>query len=860
MKNWLPLLFIFLSIMGCKHTENQIQAEDSYLSLSWHFVENRVQDGSHSACFVLRNTGKKAIGDKDWSIYMNQMGRGVIKGSVGGNMDIEHINGDLIRLFPLAGFSLHAGDSVKINYRKSGNLSRDCEAPLGPFLVQENGDFQKLYTIADYHIEPLRDFTKVFPEGSGIPYPDAAWVFEKNKGLTFLEGSMGSEIIPTPQSSLKRHVGKRVDLDISLPVNYQSGLENEAAYLAGMLKEISGGQPEIAPGITKGTEGIKLAIRENLSDNEEAYLLEIKPDGEIIIVGATSKGVFYGAQSLLGLLAPEIWAGGDNRLTLPVLTLEDAPAFPYRGMHIDLARNYIETADLKKLIRLMAFYKLNKLHLHLTDDEGWRLDIPSLPELTSIGSQRRYCGGKQKLIQPAYGSGPFPGREASFGSGFISREAFIDLLQYADNHHIEIIPEINFPGHARAAIFAMEARYTRLLQSGVPEEEAAFFRLIDPDDSSVYNSAQNFNDNIACVCREGLYNLFETVVDEIDKMYKDAGLKLRVLHTGGDEVPHGSWTGSPICLDFIEEHPEIGVVENLQAYCGERFLKILSARGIVMAGWEEVAMRKDEQGTWQANQALNGGDVLPYVWNSLGKNLDLGNRLANAGFPVVLCNVSNYYFDLAYSHHPAEPGLAWGGFVNTRSAFELLPYDVFKSTLTDKWGKPFPDNYFRGMEALSKEARKNILGLQAQLWTETVKGGEMAEYYYLPKLIALAERAWCGQEDWAKRPDRQSMINEMNQDWNRFANVVGRRELPRLDYLFDGFSYRLPPPGAIIRDGFLHANVDFPGLAIRYTTDGSVPDANALLYTGPVELEAPVKLRSFDTRGRGSRVSEVPTY
>jgi len=341
-------------------------------------------------------------------------------------------------------------------------------------------------------------------------------------------------------------------------------------------------------------------------------------------------------------------------------------------------------------------------------------------------------------------------------------------------------------------------------------------------------------------------------------MYQDAGLVLTTLQTGGDEVPRGVWTASPLCQVFLEEHPEIGGVENLQAYFGERLLEILERKDLVMAGWEEVAMKKDASGKWIPNPKLLGKDVLPYVWNSLDSNLDLGNRLANAGFPVVLCNVNNFYFDLAYTHHPFEQGQYWGGFVKTRSAFDFIPYDVFKSTLYDKWGHPYdPESDFKGMEQLRPDAYKNIIGLQAELWSEKVKGGTMAEYYYLPKLIGFAERAWVGQASWGTIREKEERVAAMDLDWNRFANMVGQREMPRLDYLFGGYNYRLPPPGAIVKEGKLYANVDFPGLTIRYTTDGTEPGAGSTAYYQPVDVSGKLMIRSFDSRGRGSRISVV---
>ncbi|MCK4747318.1 MAG: chitobiase/beta-hexosaminidase C-terminal domain-containing protein, partial [Bacteroidales bacterium] len=186
------------------------------------------------------------------------------------------------------------------------------------------------------------------------------------------------------------------------------------------------------------------------------------------------------------------------------------------------------------------------------------------------------------------------------------------------------------------------------------------------------------------------------------------------------------------------------------------------------------------------------------------------------------------------------------------------PYNVFHSTITDKFRQPYgPEMNFEGMDALRKEGRKNIIGLQGELWSETLKGGQMLEYYYLPKMLGLAERAWAGQAEWGEIPETDARVKAIDASWNRFANVIGQREMPRLDYFHGGFNYRLPPPGAVIKEGKLHANIDFPGLSIRYTTDGTEPGANSPVYNGPVEVAGKVMLRSFDSRSRGSRISVV---
>jgi hexosaminidase len=835
--------------------ESKASADDT-LALSWSFLGNNAEQGYYSAAFVLKNRGDSVLSDQGWALYYNQQGLGVIDESVSGKVRIEHINGDLLKIVPMEGFKLEPGDSVEIAYRKPGALLLESEAPLHPYMVIQNGLEGSPGTVVpvEYKLLPFPPLEKFYPAAMNIKLPDAGWVYERNAASRLLEDGETGLVLPTPVREV--YFEESVTLGRDLTIFCQEGLESEAGYLAEMLKQTTGSAPSVQPGTSGGPGMIRLHTDEALRGHE-AYQLLIDPEEGIVIVGGDRAGVFYGMQTLLSMLPLEVWAEPESDLELRAAYINDRPAFAYRGFHLDIARNFIEPEHIKKLIRVMAYYKLNKLHLHMTDDEGWRLEIPALPELTGVGAFRGHTESERDHLIPSYGSGPDPDPEGNHGSGYLSRDTFIELLKFADEHHIEVIPEINFPGHARAAIYAMEARYDRLMEEG-RQEEAAYYRLIDPEDASLYNSAQNFNDNVICVCTEGPYRLFETVVDELISMYQEAGLTLKVLHTGGDEVPRGVWAGSPICRAFLEDRPEIGNVENLQAYFGNRIFEILERKKLVMGGWEEIVVKKNEEGKWIPNSEFVGKAMLPYVWNSIYENLDLGNRLANAGFELILCNVNNFYFDLAYTHHPAERGLYWGGFVNTRSSFDFIPYDVFKSTFTDKWGNPYdPLTDFKGMTRMSINAYHLVKGLQAELWSETVKGGTMAEYYYLPKMIGFAERAWVGQASWGRISDPEERKTAMDTDWNRFANIVGSRDMPRLDHLYGGFNYRLPPPGAVKRQGILHANIDFPGLDVRYTTDGTEPEADSPLYTGPVEVSGKVQLRSFDSRGRGSRISVV---
>jgi hexosaminidase len=248
-----------------------------------------------------------------------------------------------------------------------------------------------------------------------------------------------------------------------------------------------------------------------------------------------------------------------------------------------------------------------------------------------------------------------------------------------------------------------------------------------------------------------------------------------------------------------------------------------------------------------------------YVWNNVwgwGRE-DAAYRLANAGYDVVLSNATHLYFDLASEKDPYEPGYYWAGFVNMRAPFEFNPFDVFQNARVNSMGQPLADNQFADRVRLSVEGRKHILGIQGQLWSENLRSADRLEYMAFPRTIALAERAWAPEPDFAASEDKATRELERARAWNRFANCLGQRELPRLDYLFGGVGYRISPPGATIRDGRLHANVAFPGLKICYSTNGDEPTTASAIYHAPIAIENRVLLRTFDSRGRGSRTVTV---
>ncbi len=251
-----------------------------------------------------------------------------------------------------------------------------------------------------------------------------------------------------------------------------------------------------------------------------------------------------------------------------------------------------------------------------------------------------------------------------------------------------------------------------------------------------------------------------------------------------------------------------------------------------------------------------------YVWNNVwgwGQE-DVAYRLANAGVNVVLCNATHLYFDLAYDKQPQEPGYYWAGFVETKTAYSFAPMNYLAKTRKDIYGHDIALESINRRVRLTEEGKHHILGIQGQLWGENLKGQEQLEYMALPKLIALAERAWAAEPEWISDENPVTWPIKFRQSWSAFASQLGFRELPRLDFLQGGFNYRIPDAGAVIEDGVLKANVALPGLAIRYTTDGSEPDANSPLYTDPVSVGTTARVKIFTSTGRAGRSCTVQEH
>jgi len=843
-KAGLLLLLVIMLVYSPAQSQGKHRFDANDLKITWKLNTNNFnQQDINQSTLTLSNAGHRKFPAKGWKIYFNY-NRHINPGEITDNVTIDYLNGDFFRLIPAAAFTdLMPGSETSITYLSEGEVLNPAAAPSGLYLVWDD-EPDKGVKISNYSLMPIRDTT------SGFITP--ADVFEKNKDVIAIPEKELVKIFPTP-ASYKEHEGNFM-LDAGVSIVSPAEFQKEAAFLADEIGKLTGTKPSV--GLLPSKDKSIIFLKEPMAD--EAYKLVVRPEN-IEISASSPRGIFYGIQSLRTLISPLPGPGKSPEIEIPAVSVIDNPRFGYRALMLDIARNFQPKAELLKVLDLMALYKLNVLHLHFSDDEGWRIEIPSLPELKDVGSKRGHTTDNRNCLQPSFGSGPEPGILP--GSGYYSRADFIEILRYANARHIQVIPEIESPGHGRAAIKAMDARYARYMATG-NQSEANKYLLRDINDKSEYSSAQLWSDNIMCVALPSVYNFIEKVVDELAGMYSEAGAPLTSIHMGGDEVPQGVWEQSPVCQKLIDADTSLESTDDLWYYYYRKVKGILKSRNLALMGWEEIAMRKtmlDGHKHYIPNPDFVSDDFRVNVWNNgIGwGSEDLPYRLANAGYKVILSCVSNNYFDLSYERSPEEPGLYWGGIVDIDKPYYFIPFDYYKNTREDVSGKPIDESLFIGKDRLTDYGKSNILGIQGLLWAENLKGSEILEYMLVPKMLSLAERAWAKDPEWAQEPDRQKSGALYSQAWTSFLNVLGQRELPRLEQLNGGYNYRIPSPGAIIRDHKVHVNFQLPGFVIRYTTDGSEPDSSSEQYLQPVEKKGEIRICAFSVSGRKGRTITV---
>lgn len=883
----LAAVTVTLGLVGCADKSNndqQIVNQLSQLKVNYKVMNNRAADNGvdcavlgadwascNQVMITLTNDGEQIV-SKDWTIYFHSI-RQILE--VGNHaFKITHITGDLHKLEPtdkFTGFSAHQRVEIPV----TGEYWQLSETDFMPRWYVTSGNAKaKVLTNTDTEhlnqfVSPLTgdQWRRTKNEQNILMTPQTR--FAKNQVLkTLPESRLRGQVVPTPMK-IKLHkqdvsFRKGVALDLrTLPQSAADAVTQRFALLG--VRVNAAGFPiktVVKPAKFKGNMAVS-----------GAYQLKIGKKGAQII-GYDQTGVFYGLQSILSLIPV------NGSMKIARLEIQDAPRFQYRGVFLDVGRNFHSKEAVLRLLDQMAAYKLNKFHFHLTDDEGWRIEIPGLPELTKIGSKRCHDVSETTCLLPQLGSGP---ASNNMGSGYFSRQDYIDILKYAQARQIEVIPEVDMPAHARAAVVAMEARYRNLHEQG-KEVAANEYRLVDPTDNSNTTSVQ-FYDKKSYLnpCLDSSKRFVGKVIGEIAQMHEAAGVPLHTWHFGGDEAKNirlgagfqdqagkiepgkgiidqskedKPWAKSQVCQEMVRQG-KIENVEQLPSYFAVEVSKIVDAHGIEkMQAWQD-GLKDVKNAKVFATQRVGVN-----FWDTLyGGGFDSINDWANKGYEVTVSNPDYVYLDMPYEVNTKERGYYWAARANDEvKIFSFAPNNMPQNagTSVDRDG-----NYF---SAKSDKRWPGAHGLSGQLWSETVRTDEQMEYMIFPRILPMAERAWyraSWEQSYKKGREykggvtHQVNIHTLEKDWLRFANLMGQRELAKLDKA--GVAYRLPVPGARIVAGRLEANVSLPGLTIEYSIDGGKHWQQYYDKTQP-KVSCEVLVRSTSSDGKRSSRAEGLCY
>ena len=813
-------------IMAQTAAVNPVTYFADHLGYKLSVIPNPSNDGFNTRLdLTLPKTG---LPEGAWALYFGSVSPLNLVGDSA--FDLTHINGDNYKLTPRAGVTLTPGEIYSVTW--AGHSASEYLAMPNAYIVADgappvtiSASRTKFDPVTG--LESLPFVTPITDEATTRKGPNDAtqWLtperaFVQNASRQVTQAKPDIVILPTPVAA-KHLEGQPLDLGKGIAVKL-TGLTNsdiKAALDASHLKQASSGVP------------VEITI--NTGQSESYHLLA--QNGKIVITAADATGAAYAIESL------SQQAGFEHNRLKPI-EITDAPRFGFRGLHIDLARNFHSKAFILNTIDQMAEYKLNRLHLHLGDDEGWRLAIDGLPELTEIGSHRCHDLKEDTCLLPQLGAGP---QGSKIVDGYLTKADYIEIIKAANARHIEVIPSFDMPGHSRAAVRSMEARYRRLMAEGKPEA-ANEFRLQDPDDKTVYDSIQHYNDNTLNVCIPSTYHFIETVIDDIKAMHAEAGVPLKIYHIGADETA-GAWTDSPACQALVKAK---GLdPAHMTPYFITQVSQMLGQKGIEPAGWSDgMGHVKPEEMPKQVQSNSWGG--------LFGGGVAEAYNQANRGWDVVMSTPEVLYLDMPYAPDPKERGMDWASrSTDLFKVFAFMPENLGAnaSVMTDiqAHGQTIADT-----EPL--EAGRKIIGMQGQLWSEGIRADSIADYMFYPRVLALAERAW---HTGAWEPayvagksytygDRQVDSKALLADWQGFNDRLTPR-LAELDR--EKVAYRLPPPGARVTGGIFEANLAYGDLKIQYRTQGG----KWLTYHDAVEVKGPVEARSVAPDGK--RYSRIVT-
>jgi len=508
--------------------------------------------------------------------------------------------------------------------------------------------------------------------------------------LTFAQDKV--VIIPKPVS-LEMHAGN-FNLNAKTTIIANKTVQHDAEMLNVYLKKLYGFTLPIK-NISSGKNVknvIILGLLKPEKRKKDEYNLEVKAN-EINIGGVSNEAIFYGIQTLLQLLPADKPTDGNISFEIPQLAINDYPRFQYRGMHLDVGRHFFDVDFVKKYIDLLAYQKYNTFHWHLTEDQGWRIEIKKYPRLTSVGGYRNGT---------IIGHYPGTGNDDTREGGFYTQEQIKDVVKYAKDRYITIIPEIEMPGHASAAI----AAYPEL--SCFPDEPTAISDKTawsgSRDGKQVQQTWGVFPD-VFCPS-DYTFTFIENVLDEVIKLFPS-----KYIHIGGDECPKDYWKRSAFCQKLIKDK-NLKDENGLQSYFIHRIEKYLNSKGRSIIGWDEI---------------LEGG-LAPNATVMSWRGEEGGIEAAKQHHDVIMTPGTYCYFD--HSQTKNDDSLTIGGF---------LPLDKVY-------------NYEPVPKELEASEAHYVLGAQGNVWTEYMQYPTKIEYMVFPRISALSEVVWSpkGSKDWTE--------------------------------------------------------------------------------------------------------------
>ena len=483
-------------------------------------------------------------------------------------------------------------------------------------------------------------------------------------------------VIPLPQEIVKEQ-GDGFVLDKSTSIVYTDGAEmkRNAEFLAEFIKENTGLELATVMSNSSMPKAINLVIG-NSVENMEGYCLTAD-NNRIEIVSSSPAGVFYGIQTLRKSLP----VTECSEILMPAVTIKDSPRFAYRGAHLDVSRHFFTTDSIKRFIDMLALHNLNRFHWHLTDDQGWRIEIKKYPKLTTVAAER-----DETVI--GRNSGEYDG--VHYGPFFYTQEECREIVEYAAERHITVIPEIDLPGHMQAAL----AAYPEYGCTGGPYEVWKMWGV---------------SDNVLCAGNDATLSFIEDVLSEVIEVFPS-----EYIHIGGDECPKTQWEKCPKCQARIKALGIKGDKKHsaemyLQSFVINHAEKFLNSKGRNIIGWDEI---------------LEGG-LAPNATVHSWRGVEGGIEAAKQGHDCIMSPTTFMYFDYYQTKYTDDEPLAIGGYVPVEKVYSFEPVN----------------------DTLSTDVKKHIIGVQANLWSEYVPTFSHVEYMELPRMAALCEVQWCKPEN-----------------------------------------------------------------------------------------------------------------